>query len=178
MPSKDTTGSGCRALAEFRFLIRRYLNDSEKAARSAGLQAQQYQALLMLRGLPPEQAPTIRALADRLQIRHHSAVELVDRMEKRGLFRRERSKEDRREVLVNVTPRAEKLLSGLVRQRLAEMAINGPELARALSAMIDAPPNGARPRAAMTGKRTPAKRRRAGDTVARESAVSQRMRKR
>ncbi len=178
MPPRDTTGSGCRALAEFRFLIRRYLNDSEKAARSVGLEAQQYQALLMLRGLPPGQAPTIRALADRLQIRHHSAVELVDRMEKRGLFRRERSKEDRREVLVKVTPRAEKLLKRLVRQRLAEMAINGPALARALSAVIDAPPNEARPRAAMAGKRTPAKRRRAGDAVARESAVSQRMRKR
>jgi DNA-binding MarR family transcriptional regulator len=173
MRAKDTTASGCRALAEFRFLIRRYLNDSEKAARSVGLEPQQYQALLMLRGLPPEQVPTIRALADRLQICHHSAVELVDRMEKRGLFRRERSKEDRREVLVNVTPRAEKLLSGLVRQRLAEMAINGPELARALSAVIDAPPNGTRQRAATPGKRTPAKRRRPGDTVKRARAVSQ-----
>lgn len=152
----------CRALAEFRFLIWRYLKDSETAARLVGLEPQQYQGLLMLCGLPPGQPPTIRALADRLQIRHHSAVELVDRMEKRGLFRRERSKEDRREVLVNVTVRGEKLLRRLVRQRLAEMAINGPALARALRAVIDAPPGGKSGIAAVSGKHSPGVSARSG----------------
>src|SRR5487761_975726 len=89
-----------QALAEFRFLIRRYLTNTETAARSVGLQPQQYGCLLALRGLPNGQEASIRNLADRLQIRHHSAVELVDRMEQRGLFRRERSKEDKRRVLV------------------------------------------------------------------------------
>src|SRR5665213_536585 len=133
-----------RALEEFRFLIRGYLNDSEKAARSVGIEPQQYQSLLTLRGLPRGQAPTIRALAERLQIRHHSAVELVDRMEKRGLFRRERSKYDRREVLVRVTSRGEKLLSRLVRHRMSEMAVSGPALASALSSVLGAPSNGKR----------------------------------
>jgi DNA-binding MarR family transcriptional regulator len=141
-----------RALAEFRFLIRRFLNNSEKAARSVGLEPQQYQGLLTLRGLPAGQEPTIRALATRLQIRHHSAVELVDRMEKRGLFRRERSRNDRRAVLLRVTPRGEKLLSRLVRHRIAEMAESGPALARALSAVIGASANGTAHGRARAGK--------------------------
>src|SRR5471032_1946097 len=98
-----------RALAEMRFLIRRYLNSTEKAARSVGLEPQQYMAMVQLRGLPAGQEPTIRALAERLQIRHHSTVELVDRMEKKGFFRRERSKTDRRRVLVHVTGRGERM---------------------------------------------------------------------
>ena len=132
-----------QALAEFRFLIRRYLNNAEKEARSIGLEPQQYQALLALRGLPEGQRPTIRALADRLQILHHSAVELVDRMQTRGLFRRERFKNDRRHVLVYVTPRGEKLLSRLVRNRLAELRVTGPALALALSAISATGPGGA-----------------------------------
>ena len=127
-----------RALAQFRFLIRRYLNNSEKAARSVGLEPQQYMGLLALRGLPVDQEPTIRSLAERLQIQHHSAVELVDRMEKRGLFRRERSSRDRRQVYVYVTPRGEKLLSRLVRHRIAELRVTAPELARALQAVLTA----------------------------------------
>ncbi len=139
MKGHDSAALEYQALAEFRFLIRRYLNDCEMAARSVGLEPQQYQGLLMLRGLPRGKAPTIRALAERLQIRHHSAVELVDRMQKRGLFRRERSKDDRREVLVSVTARGEKLLRRMVRHRMAEMAIYGPELARALGLVIKRP---------------------------------------
>jgi len=122
-----------QALAEFRFLIRRYLNNAEKAARSVGLEPQQYQSMLALRGLPKGQEPTIRTLAERLQIRHHSAVELVDRMERKGFFRRERSKTDRRRVLVHTTPRGEKILSRLVRHRIAELRVTGPALVRALS---------------------------------------------
>jgi DNA-binding MarR family transcriptional regulator len=127
-----------RALAQFRFLIRRYLNNSEKAARSVGLEPQQYMGLLALRGLPADQEPTIRCLAERLQIQHHSAVELVDRMEKRGLFRRERSKQDRRHVIVHVTAHGEALLSRLVRHRIAELRVSAPALTRALQAVLTA----------------------------------------
>src|SRR5215469_1620817 len=127
-----------QALAQFRFLIRRYLNNSEKAARSVGLEPQQYMGMLALRGLPSGQEPTIRSLAERLQIQHHSAVELVDRMERGGLFRRERSSHDRRQVHVHVTPRGEKLLSRLVRHRIAELRVAAPELARALQAVLTA----------------------------------------
>jgi DNA-binding MarR family transcriptional regulator len=134
--NRKMSTSEYQALAEFRFLIRRYVNNSEKAARSVGLEPQQYQALLALRGLPAGQRPTIRTLAERLQILHHSAVELVDRMQRRGLFRRERFKGDRRHVLVYVTPRGEKLLSRLVRHRLAELRVTGPALASALASAV------------------------------------------
>jgi DNA-binding MarR family transcriptional regulator len=127
-----------QALAEFRFLIRCYLNNSEKAARSAGLEPQQYAALLALRGIPSGQEATIRALAEQLQIRRHSTVELVDRMEKRGLLRRERSEEGRRHIRLHVTPRAEKLLSRLVRHRIAELRVIGPALVRALHSVVSA----------------------------------------
>ena len=129
-----------RALAQFRFLIRRFLTNGEKAARSVGLEPQQYVGLLTLRGLPAGQQATIRSLSERLQIRHHSAVELVDRMEKSGLFRRERSKQDRRRVLVHLTPRGKKLLNRLVRHRLAELRESGPALARALQLLISTAP--------------------------------------
>ena len=134
--SRSTNSAEYQALAQFRFLIRRYINNSEKAARSVGLEPQQYMGLLALRGLPPDQEPTIRSLAERLQIQHHSAVELVDRMEKRGLFRRERSQRDRRQVHVHVTPRGEKLLSRLVRHRIAELRVSAPELALALQTVL------------------------------------------
>jgi len=136
--SRPTSTAEYQALAQFRFLIRRYLNNGEKAARSVGLEPQQYMGMLALRGLPPDEEPTIRSLAERLQIQHHSAVELVDRMEKRGLFRRERSKRDRRQVHVHVTPRGEKLLSRLVRHRIAELRVSAPELAHALQAVLGA----------------------------------------
>jgi DNA-binding MarR family transcriptional regulator len=150
--SRATSTAEYQALAQFRFLIRRYLNNGEKAARSVGLEPQQYMGLLALRGLPSEEEPTIRALAERLQIQHHSAVELVDRMEKRGLFQRERSTRDRRQVLVRVTPRGEKLLSRLVRHRIAELRVAAPELARALQAVLTAASRG--------GQRAPEKRSR------------------
>ena len=156
--SRSTSTAEYQALAQFRFLIRRYLNNSEKVARSVGLEPQQYMGMLALRGLPSDKEPTIRSLAERLQIQHHSAVELVDRMEKRGLFRRERSTKDRRQVHVFVTPRGEKLLSRLVRHRIAELRVSAPDLAHALQAVLTAArePNSGSRRSARTqeaGKR-------------------------
>ena len=80
------------ALADFRYAIRRYLNFSERNARADGLEPQQYQALLAIKGVPPAQKATVGVLAEHLQIQHHSAVELMDRLEKRGLVRRARSR--------------------------------------------------------------------------------------
>src|SRR5215469_15468401 len=142
---RSTGTAEYQALAQFRFLIRRFLNNGEKAARSVGLEPQHYMGLLALRGLPADYEPTIRSLAERLQIQHHSAVELVDRMEKRGLFRRERSSRDRRQVHVHVTPRGEKLLSRLVRHRIAELRVSAPELTRALQAVLASASGGPEP---------------------------------
>jgi DNA-binding MarR family transcriptional regulator len=125
-----------RALADFRYQIRRYLNFSEQASRGAGLEPQQYLLLLTVRGLPDGAEATIRTLAGRLLIRHHSAVELVDRLEKRGMVRRAQSKTDRRQVLVRLTPRGEQVMEKLARQRLAELRSTGMALVRALNALI------------------------------------------
>ena len=127
-----------RALAEFRYQIRRFLNTSEQAARAAGLEPQQYLLLLALRGLPEGKQATILTLAERLQLRHHSVVGLIDRLEKRGLVRRVRGKEDRRKVLISLTARGEQILGNLARKRLAELRATGPELVRALGAVVGA----------------------------------------
>src|SRR5579864_8619690 len=95
------------ALADFRYEIRRFLNFSEQAAREASIEPHQHQALLAIKGLPASQIATVGVLAERLQIQHHSAVELTDRLEAKRLIRRLRSHEDRREVLLTLTPRGE-----------------------------------------------------------------------
>lgn len=129
-----------RALAEFRYQIRIFLNGSEVAARGADLEPQQYLLLLALRGLPAGREPNIRELAERMQLRHHSVVELVDRLEHRQLLRRERSRTDRRQVIVRLTPRGEKILTRLAKQRLAELRTSAPALVRALAVVIRSAP--------------------------------------
>jgi DNA-binding MarR family transcriptional regulator len=130
------TAAEFRALAEFRYRIRIYLNGSEEAARNAGLEPQQYMLMLALRGLPVGRNPSIRDLAERLQLRHHSVVELVDRLEERQFLRRERSRTDRRQVFVHLTPRGEKILTRLAKQRILELRTAAPALVRALTAVI------------------------------------------
>ncbi len=125
-----------RALAEFRYQIRCFLNFSEQAARAAGLEPQQYVLLLALRGLPERREPTIRSLAERLQIRHNTAVELIDRLVRRELVRRIRGEDDRRQVFIHLTARGERVLEKLARKRLAELRSTGPSLVRALDALI------------------------------------------
>jgi DNA-binding MarR family transcriptional regulator len=126
-----------RALAELRHRIRRFLQEGDDAARQAGLEPQQYLLLLATRGLPEGQEATIRTLAERLSLRHHSTVELVDRMETRGYVRRTRGREDRRQVLVTLQPRGEKLLEQVVGQRIIELRSNGRALVNAISALLE-----------------------------------------
>jgi len=141
------TSAEFRALAEFRYRIRIYLNGSEEAARAAGLEPQQYLLLLALRGLPQDREASIRELAERMQLRHHSVVELVDRLERRLLLRRERSRSDRRQVIVHLTPRGDKILTRLAKQRIAELRTAAPTLVRALTALVRSTQgNGARRR--------------------------------
>lgn len=127
-----------RALAEFRYQLRRFLRRSEEAARAAGLEPQQHQLLLALRGLPPDREPTISELAERLQIQHHSAVELVDRLERQGLVWRERGERDRRQVYVRLTAEGERALGDLATFHWQELQTIGPELIRALERITQA----------------------------------------
>ena len=146
-----------RALADIRFLIRLYLNHTERAVREAGLEPQQYMGMLQLRGLPAEQQPTIRALAERLQLRHNSVVELVNRMESRGLFRRERAESDRRCVLVRITPKGEELLNRLVQNRIAELRVTGRDLVKSLGVVLGTLPRKRNSHASSNRKRSPTK---------------------
>jgi DNA-binding MarR family transcriptional regulator len=122
-------------LEELRFQIRRFLHFSETAARASGIEPQQHQALLVLKGIQSGRAPTIGHLAERLFLKHHSAVGLVDRLQLLGLVARRTSPDDARQVLVELTPKGEQILRSLSlvhRQELEEM---GPKLAAALRAI-------------------------------------------
>jgi DNA-binding MarR family transcriptional regulator len=144
-----------RALGELRYRIRKFLQEGDVTAKQAGLEPQQYLLLLAIRGLPSGQEATISALADRLSLRHHSTVELIDRMEARGYVRRVRGKEDRRQVLVSLQPRGEKLLEKVVEQRIIELRANGRALAATISALLETRPG--------SGKSKNQKRKRSTD---------------
>ncbi len=133
---KNLVTEDYRALAEFRHQIRRFLTVSEEIARSAGLQPQQYTMLLTLRGLPEDKEPTIRILAERLQIRHNSAVELANRLARRALISRVGSREDSRKVLVRLTPKGAALIEKLVRKRFAQLHSSQPALVEALNRVL------------------------------------------
>ena len=136
MAEKITDGE-YRALAELRYRLRRFLQEGDATAVQAGLEPQQYLLLLAIRGLPEGQETTITALAERLSLRHHSTVELIDRMETRGYLRRTRGREDRRQVLVSLQPRGEKLLEQVVEHRIIELRANGRELVGAIDALLE-----------------------------------------
>jgi DNA-binding MarR family transcriptional regulator len=121
-----------QCLAELRHQIRRFLHFSEQNARRAGLEPRQHQLMLALKGLPEGRRPRVAEIAERLQIQHHSAVELVNRLSHAGFVRRSRGTEDRREVLLSLTPKGEKVLRELSLQHRAELRNAGPALVRAL----------------------------------------------
>lgn len=133
---KNLTRQDYQSLAEFRHQIRRYLRFSERAVRNAELEPRQYQMLLALKGLSPDVRPRIAELAEQLQIQHHSAVELVDRLEKGGLVRRQRGSKDRREVLVLLTAAGDRVIRDLVIYHRAELSSRGPALLDALRRVL------------------------------------------
>jgi DNA-binding MarR family transcriptional regulator len=139
MATRITDGE-YQALAQLRYLIRRFLQEGDATARLAGLEPQQYLLLLAIRGLEPGRDASIRALAERLSLRHHSTVELVDRLEAHGLVKRTRSEEDRRQVLVSLQPRGEKLLERVVGQRIVELRSHGHALVAAIGKLLEAGP--------------------------------------
>ncbi len=122
-------------LAAFRHAMRRFLAFSARAARAAGVSPQQHQALLAIKGGSDRGHLSIGELADRLQLRHHSAVGLADRLVRAGLVRRQRAEEDRRQVHLWLTARGEKRLASLSAAHRDELRRVGPEL-RALLARL------------------------------------------
>ncbi len=126
-----------RALAAFRYEIRCFLAFSEQAARAAGIEPQQHQLLLAVAGLPVGMRPTIRTLAERLCVQHHTTVALLDKLEQRALVERKRSSEDRREVLISLTSEGFGLLRELSRQHRSRLRSVGPEMVAALNRILD-----------------------------------------
>jgi DNA-binding MarR family transcriptional regulator len=100
-------------LSELRYLMRRFAAFSEAAARGCGLTPQQHQALLTIKGFPGHERASVGELAERLSVRHHSMVGLVDRLVSKGLLRRFRDRHDRRRVRLGLTGKSQTLLAGL-----------------------------------------------------------------
>lgn len=137
MASKDEFNlQDFQALAEFRYNIRRFMRASEQILRPAGLKPQQYQLMLHIKGLPEDKQATIGEIAERLQIQHHSTVELADRMTARGLIKRKRDAEDRRQVILELTPKGEKVLREMAGLHRDELRSTGPTLVGALRKVI------------------------------------------
>jgi DNA-binding MarR family transcriptional regulator len=130
------TLSDYQELSELRYQIRRFQHFSEAAARSAGLEPRQHQLLLAVKGLPASMRPRIGDLAERMKLQHHSTVELANRLAAAGYVRRNKSGNDRREVLLSLTPKGERVLRDLTIHHRQELRMQGPALIRALRRMM------------------------------------------
>lgn len=129
---KENRRAEYEELASFRYALRQFLRFSEEAARAEGITPQQHQALLAIAGFPARDRMMISELAEHLQLRHHSAVELINRLEANGLVAREPDTVDRRRVLVSVTPKGDEVLTRLSLAHREELRRAGPQLNRLL----------------------------------------------
>lgn len=134
--AREISPAEYRALAELRYLIRHFLREGDAKARAIGLEPQQYLMLLAIRGLPEGCDATIQTLAERLALKHHSAVELIDRLETHGYVRRTRGRGDRRRVFVSLLPRGERHLEQVARNRISELRTSGETLVGAIEALL------------------------------------------
>jgi DNA-binding MarR family transcriptional regulator len=132
----DLSPDQYRDLAEFRRQIRQFLHFSEGTAKEHRIEPQQHQLLLAVQGLPDDIKPTIREIAARLFLQHHSAVELVNRLEATGAVARAHGSEDKREVWIRLAPAGRAVLRRLALAHRTELERAGPELARALNSAL------------------------------------------
>lgn len=123
-------------IAEFRYQLRKFLSFSENVSEAVGIPAQQYQLLQVVAAVPAEQESSISYLAERMMVRHNSAVELVDRAERSGLVRRVADESDHRRSLVEITARGGEVLLQLVAKHLTGIEADGPNIQRALQKLI------------------------------------------
>ncbi len=130
------TESNYRSLAEFRYQIRLFMADSDETARSAGLEPEQFQLLLAVRGMPQGSSATIQRLASRLLVRHNTAVERIDRLARMGLLRRSHSSKDHRVVFVELSARGKRIVEKLAHKRVQDLRRYGHELIAALAKVI------------------------------------------
>ena len=122
------------ALANFRYAMRKFLSFSRRALKTeVQLTPEQYEALLALKAFSPETGLTIGQLSERLQVKHHTGVSLVNRMEEVGLVRREPNEEDRRQVFVRMTPKGSQILDQVAILHRQEIRLRSPEMIEALT---------------------------------------------
>src|SRR5262245_53018683 len=128
MAKPRVTQAQYEMLAELRYSLRQFLSFSEQAAVAAGVTPQQHQALLAIKGYPGGGSISIGELAERLQIRHHSAVGLVDRLVDEGCVRRAPGRDDRRRVQLALTARGEAILEKLSAAHREQLRRIGPQI--------------------------------------------------
>ena len=126
--SKKLSKTQYELLASFRSALRHFQRFSEDAARASGLTPQQHQALLAVKGFPGRDRVTVGELAGRLQIAHHSAVGLINRLVIEKLVVRETSAEDRRRVFISLAKRGEQMLAALSSAHREQLRRIGPEI--------------------------------------------------
>ncbi|HEX5415096.1 MAG TPA: MarR family transcriptional regulator [Chloroflexota bacterium] len=132
----NTPREDLRALADFRYTMRRFLQASERMARARGLTPQQHQLLLAIAGRSDEAEPTIGFIAERLLLKHHSAVGLVDRLVEADLVAREPHPSDRRQVLVRLTEKGSRVLDDLASSHRQEIRLLAPRLINSLDTIL------------------------------------------
>jgi len=125
---KALSKSQYELLAAFRYALRQFLHFSEETAQNAGITPQHHQALLAIKGFPERDCVTVGELAERLQLRHHSAVGLIDRLVAEELVARAPSAKDRRQVYVQLTRRGETILGKLSSAHLEQLKRMAPQL--------------------------------------------------
>ncbi|MBE2184531.1 MAG: MarR family transcriptional regulator [Anaerolineae bacterium] len=132
MKNREITQGEYETLAAFRYHLRQFMRFSEEAAIRVGLTPQQHQALLTIKGFPGRDLVTVTELAERLQVKHHSAVGLVNRLVAQELVERVPATEDRRQVYIALTPRGAELLSELTAAHREEIRQIRPVLQQLL----------------------------------------------
>jgi DNA-binding MarR family transcriptional regulator len=126
--SSAITKNEYEVLAEFRYALRQFMSFSENAAKEVGITPQQHQALLAIQGFPGREQITISELSERLQIKHHSTVGLVNRLEAENLITRSPAEDDRRKVLISMTGRGLAILGRLSQIHREELQRLTPQL--------------------------------------------------
>ncbi len=135
-PARPLQQAEYNALAEFRYQLRKFLRHMEDEVRAEGLNPQQHQVLLAIKGLPQDRTATVGVIAERMQVNHNSMVELLDRCEQRNLLRRSRSRSDRRQVVLEITPEGDEVLCKLARAARKELSSVGKILVQSIEELI------------------------------------------
>jgi len=120
------------ALAAFRYAMRKFLRFSKDALAAARLTTEQYEALLAIKTRSNSTGITVGELSERLQVKHHTAVSLLDKLVARRLVVRQRASKDRRQVHIKLMPRGSSVLARMAALHRREIRYRSSEMIQAL----------------------------------------------